>query len=401
MSRKNFFVVICITIFIVAFALYQPNLHSKKEKATDKSNSFSIAQEDALEEFKYLSSIIEKNYTNLPYLEESKTINMKQLTNTYSKKLNAGLNLPEYKTLLQSYLKEFKDSELTILTYDQYRDLYNIFSNREESEIYKLLKEEDTKKVYAEFKNETENKSNTNLVLDTIGDKVALIRIDDFNQRYKVEDGKKILEFLKKSNSYPYLIIDLRKNSGKSLTYVMDNIIRPLSKNTNVTEFKILQRTKDFSKVLEDINVISGFTVNTEYADTKGISSEMMKFEQSEQFPYYQSYTVRDNSTNTANFNGEIYILQSKDTGEAGDFLCQFSNRTHFGKTVGTFTKGNGIAPLNAVVKLPKSHLLLSLPYGAGINEDGYLNNLNGTYAEIPVSEKEDSLDYVLNMISQ
>ncbi|WP_300410441.1 S41 family peptidase [Lagierella sp.] len=401
MSRKNFIVVIYITIFIVAFALYQPNLQSKKEKTTNKTNSFSISGAEASEEFKYLSSIIEKNYANLPYLEESNTIDMKKLSETYAKKLNTDMNLPEYKTILQNYLKEFKDTELTILTYDQYRDLYNIFSSREDSVIYSLLKDEETKKVYSEFKNETENKTNTNLVLDTIGDKVAVIRIDDFNQRYKVEDGKKILEFLKKSNSYPYLVIDLRKNSGKSLTYVMDNLIKPLSKNTNVAEFKILQRTKDFPKVLEDINVLSGFTVNSDYSDTKEISSQMMKSQQAEQFPYYQSYTVRDNGTNTAKFKGEIYILQSEDTGEAGDFLCQFSNRTNFGKTVGTFTEGNGIAPVDSVVKLPKSHLLLSLPYGVGINEDGYLNNLNGTYPEIPVSEKEDSLDYVLNLLSQ
>ena len=161
----------------------------------------------------------------------------------------------------------------------------------------------------------------------------------------------------------------------------------------------MLQRTKDFPNTLRDLNIISGITVNEDYIDSKG-NINLQKDEQVEQFPFYQSYSFKDMGTNKANFKGKVFILQSKETTGAADFISQFANRTNFGETVGTLTKGGGIAPINSIVELPKSHLLLSLPYSTGINEDGYLNNLNGTYPEIPLDENSDSLDYILNMIN-
>lgn len=403
MDKKKFIVTMNLAVLIIVIALILPGNRiykdNTKDEDTDKEQKF-ISSLDSKEEFKYLTSLIENNYVNYPYLTTSNKLDFNSLKDKYSKKLENNLSLPEYKSLIKSYLNEFQDEALYILEYDNYLNLYNNYSNRNESTLKNIVTNPEVKKIYGEFKKETkEVKANSNLVLDTQDNKVAIIRVDDFNNKYKIEDQKKILEFLKKSNSYKYIAIDIRKSHGNSIDYAIENIIKPLSHNTNIADFKVLQRTKDFPNTLRDLNIISGITVNEDYIDSKG-NINLQKDEQVEQFPFYQSYSFKDMGTNKANFKGKVFILQSKETTGAADFISQFANRTNFGETVGTLTKGGGIAPINSIVELPKSHLLLSLPYSTGINEDGYLNNLNGTYPEIPLDENADSLDYILNMIN-
>lgn len=403
MNRKKFLAVIniAVLIFVIALTLPDNRVYNKnsKEDAEGKEKNF-ISSVESKEEFNHLSSLIEHNYINYPYLSTAGELDFNSLKEKYSKRLEEDLSLPEYRTIIKSYLNEFKDENLYILEYDNYLNIYNNYSNRNDSTLKDIVNNPKVKEVYSEFKKENEEvNTNSNLVLDTADNKVAIIRVDNFNSKYKLEDQKKILDFLKKSNSYPYVAIDIRKSHGNSIDYAIENIIKPLSNSTNMAEFKILQRTKDFPNALRDLNIISGISVNEEYLNSKG-DINLQKKEQLDQFPFYQSYSFKDMGTNKANFKGKVFVIQSKETSGAADFISQFTNRTGFGRTIGTLTKGGGIAPINSIVELPKSHLLLSLPYSTGVNEDGFLNNLNGTYPEIALDEKEDPINYILNMIN-
>lgn len=403
MNKKKFLAVINIAVFIFVIALTLPGnrVYNKnsKEDAKSKEKNY-ISSVESKEEFNHLSSMIQNNYVNYPYLSTAGKLDINGLNKKYCKKLEDDLSLPEYRTIIKSYLSEFKDENLYILEYDNYLNIYNNYSNRNDSTLKNIVNNPKVKEVYSEFKKENEEvKTNSNLVLDTAENKVAIIRVDNFNSKYKLEDQKKILDFLKKSNSYPYVAIDIRKSHGNSMDYAIENIIKPLSNSTNMAEFKVLQRTKDFPNALRDLNIISGISVNEEYLNSKG-DINLQKEEQLDQFPFYQSYSFKDMGTNKANFNGKVFVIQSKETTGAADFISQFTNRTGFGRTIGTLTKGGGIAPISSIVELPKSHLLLSLPYSTGVNEDGFLNNLNGTYPEIALDENTDPINYILNMIN-
>ncbi|MDO5018578.1 MAG: S41 family peptidase [Lagierella massiliensis] len=401
MNRKRFMIVIVITFLIMLFAIFLP--YTKKEdKSSEKKETYILTKDESLEEFDFISQAIEKNYVNYPYIANSGSIDFNKLKEIYTAKLEHNLSLPEYKFIIKSYLKEFSDENLDILEYPDFLNLYNIYSTSNDSPIHEIVTNQDVLKVYKEFKNSEgeETDKNSNLILDNQGDNVAIIRIDDFNQRFKIEDGKKIKQFLQKVESYPYLIIDIREGHGDSLDYAVENLINPLSKNINVTSFNLLQRTSDFQNLLNSLNIISGIKVEEQFKDTKNFV-KLKKAHQIEQFPLFQTYTFRHDGNNDYNFKGKIYVIQSQNTKGAADFLSQITNRTSFGVTVGTFTSGNGISPIDAFIKLPNSHLIISLPYSTGVNEDGYLNSLNGTYPEIPVDENVDSLDYILNYLNQ
>lgn len=219
----------------------------------------------------------------------------------------------------------------------------------------------------------------------------AYLKIDSFDlMNYKRDQGF-LSEFYMSLKDIPYLIIDLRENSGGSDLYWQDLIVKP-----NVKESVTSERYYFFN--------LSGSNQN--YISANGIYFEPISAVREPYLSHYghlfSHYTVDKLSFDMADepYQGEIWVLVSDEVYSASENFAMFCKNTGFATLVGTATGGDGGIADPMLISLPNSGLIVRFSAFYGTNADGSGNEANGTAPDIMIADGEDALEKCLELLS-
>ena len=403
-SKKNkyhpFFYLIIFVVVFFSVDIVNYFINSNKNMNIVQFND--LSQQDKLDEFNFIVNLIEENYPYLDINEKYSNFKFDEEIVKYRDTLLDTKNIISYKKTLDSFIRKFNQPNFYLLNSDDYYLSLKYSSNNTNSPWHKVLNNKLSTSRYTEYKDNTIAKDiSSGLSMEIIEEnKTALIKINNFNSLTIEEDKKLIFDFIKSISNFKYLIIDIRGNEGFSIEYPIETLIKPLAKNTLVMNSIILQRNENHREFLDYYNNIDNINVDMEFFNTIEIENSHIDIDNLNLFPLYRKYNIRIEARTKNLFKGSIYILQDKNTSNGGDFLSQFSNITNFATTVGQFTTGKGVNLGVALIALPKSGLILSMPIGNGINEEGSSNTEFGTYPEIIVDKKYNILNKLKEMLN-
>ncbi|WP_100065072.1 S41 family peptidase [Miniphocaeibacter massiliensis] len=400
-SNKNISLIFLfyLLVFITTLLIYKPN--ELDINSTESGEIITLDKNKKQEEFDFIVEFLKNDY---PYL----SINEKYINNTldniisnYENKLLETKSDVEYEKTLLDFFEEFKQPNLFLIDSKKYFTYKSQLEDNSDSPWSLVLNDKNVLARYSEYKDTSDDTSSeSGISMEIINEnKTAYIKIQDFNPLAIKKDSSLLTEFINGLDGYSHLIIDIRDNNGSSIEYLFENIITPLAHNTLVMNSVILEKNEKYSEFLDYYNSYSYFDLDDKFYKSNKISGKDISNDKLENFPLYKEYKIRIQENKDNLFDGEIYILQNKNTSNAADFLSQFSNITDFATTVGQFTSGNGINLNNAFIKLPYSNFVISTPIGMGINEEGSANTEYGTYPEIEIKENSDSLEVLLEML--
>ncbi len=398
-SNIKFIFLFYFFVFLVTFFIYKPD--DSTLKSQNNITIEEISKEKKKKEFKFIVNLLKNDYPYLQLYEETTNNTLNNLISEYENLVLATENDIDYEKTISSFLNEFQQSNLKLLSADDFYK-YKKYSNTNIDSPWTLvLNDENVIARYKEYKDNSNSiPSDSGISMESLNEgKVAYINIPDFNPLSVNSDSQIIKEFLDTLSKYQFLIIDIRDNKGTSIEYVFENIIKPLANNTLVMKSTILQKNKNYSSFLDYFNKYDYLNIDNNFSSIDKLSNDTIDSNTLKNFSSYKKYNIKFTKNENNTFNGEIYILQNNNTENSADFLSQFSNITNFASTVGQFTKGNGINLSSVFIKLPYSHFVISAPIGMGINEEGTINAKLGTYPKIPVNENLDSLEVLLDKL--
>ncbi len=401
-KRSIFYSVLAFIILVPYLILFFTTDSVFNGNSDNKNNLSKLTKDEKIEEFNYLVRVLKNDYPYLKINESKSNFNLNDLESKYSKLISNTEDDIGYEKTLVEFLNNFKQSNLFLINGDRYYMYKKYFSDYKNSPWLNALNDDKTVLRYKEYKDNTDSeKISSGLEMNIVTEnKIAYMKINDFNPLFVKKDGEAINNFLNSIGDYSHLIIDIRENKGISIQYALKNIIVPLANNTLVLKSTILERNENYSEFLNYYDSISDIVIDKDFSKSSDLNKDNFKDFDLDTFPIYKNYNIRIEQNHKSKFKGKIYLLQNENTANAGDFLSQFSNITNFATTVGQFTKGNGVNLSNAFIKLPKSGFLLNMPVGMGVNEEFSINSEIGTYPEIKLNSKNDSLDYVIEMLN-
>ena len=402
-KRSIFYSVLAFIILTSYVILYftTDNVFNGGSK-NNKNNLSKLTMDEKVEEFNYLVKVLKNDYPYLELNEEKSNFNLNDLESKYSKLIAETDDDINYEKVLVEFLSNFKQSNLFLINGDNYYLYKTYFNDYKNSPWLNALKDDDTVLRYKEYKDNTNlEKISSGLEMNiVVENKIAYMKITDFNPIFVKKDSEAISNFLNSIGDYSHLIIDIRENKGISIEYALENIVKPLAHNTLVLQSTILEKNENHSEFSNYYSSNSDIVMDKDFSKSSDLNQDNFSNFDLDKFPLYKNYNIRIEQNHKSKFNGKIYLLQNENTANAGDFLSQFSNITNFATTVGQFTKGNGVNLNDAFIKLPSSGFLLNMPIGMGVNEEFSINTEIGTYPEIKLNSNNDSLDYVIEMLN-
>ncbi|HHW58503.1 MAG TPA: peptidase S41 [Clostridia bacterium] len=274
---------------------------------------------------------------------------------------------------------EFKMNQLLIFTPDIQSIKLTLLTP--EGEII----ERDVKSVVLYVNSPTNTKNIQNYQTAIIKkDKVAYLKVYSLLADYK-KDQEGIYKFFKEIKDYPYLIIDIRGNSGGNDMYWMENIVAPLIDKPLKTDYYMIMRNGEYINPF--IKAKLNFSLPT-LKSTKELPQNL-------NFPYdikgnlgkFIHFTKTIPPKNPVGFKGKIFLLVDEYVYSSSESFASFAKATKWATLVGTATGGDGIGVDPTICALPNSGLIFRFPFDMGINPDGTINEEKHTQPDIYVEE--------------
>lgn len=401
--RRNRIIFIVLLVFIIS-GIFFTSRYINKSKGLKSDSIYTedgnLTKEAKSEDIKYLFNEINENY---PYSSISKkytNIDLKNNADKYIDKFKETKDDEEYITTLENFLNDFKVSNLHLINKMEYNNFLTKAKNNQELPYTELLFDEKTKNRYDKLEEFLDSRESPVLSMDTPLKDAAYLRLPDFTEENKIDDQEKIKRFLDKVSNYSFLILDIRGSGGNSLSYFIESLVEPLADRLYVSNNFILEKNNKYIDYLNYYTKYDYFVLDEEDSPFKKLPSNLeISDDKISEFNYFKKYTIRVSPNEDNKFKGKIYILQDENTTNAADAFSQFANRTGFATTVGKTTKGGGVNLSPVIIKLPHSGLLVSMPVGMGLNENGTCNEDFGTFSEIKFNNSKNSLNILLRIL--
>lgn len=401
--RRNRIMFFLLVIFII-LGIFFITKYINKNKTSSPDNIYTkdgnLTESAKEEDIRYLLNELNENY---PYTSISKkytNIDTKNNQDSYISKLKDTENDEEYVNSLEKFLNEFKVSNLHLINKNEYNKYLKKLKNDLDLPYKDLILDKKTKDRYSKLEEYLDNREIPLLSMETPLDNTAYLRLPDFTEENKVEDKEKIKNFLDKVSNYSFLIMDIRGSTGDSLSYFIESLVEPLADRLYVSNNFILEKNNKYIDYLNYYTKYDYFILDNEDISFKKLPSNLeLSDDKISEFNYFKKYTLKVFPNENNKFKGKIYILQDENTSNAADAFSQFANRTGFATTVGKTTKGGGINLSPAIIRLPNSGLLISMPIGMGLNENGTCNEDFGTFSEIKFNNSKNSLNVLLRIL--
>lgn len=364
-----------------------------------------LSQNSKIEDFDYISKLIESTH---PYFEEnihSKKIDWKKITEDYKNKVSSSENDAEFITAISEYVNELGDEQTHIVSYDFYNYLNEKYTAENKTQWLSALNLDLSKARYAllaadKIDNIISNQSTTtgsNLSLETpITGQLALIKVESFDESFKSGDAKSIRDFLGTITDYKNLVIDISEVDEGVNSYWIENLVSPLISSEVSFAGRIAKKNDEFKSFLDYSykNKHSYLTFGDEFPISELPLELNVESYVRENFKTYKRFDITVEPSSPVDFEGRIFLLQGPKVYGAADTFSQFSKSTGFATVVGKATRGYGMtAEIDPVlVNLPNSGLILRMPAVMGLNYDGSSTAKSGTKPDIEITK--DIIDY-------
>lgn len=385
-------------ISIILFIFIACGYMAYKPSNSNSTNEVQLTEEEKLEDFQYMYTILKENY---PYFEVNKRLNgidWLSQKDEYIDRIKATTNDDTYFNELNSILSELKNGHTNMLDkwfYSYAKDIYE----RDKKFNKAWVKQLNDPKAINRYSNIPESKgrsegSENNIIADNIKthtfeeEKIGYLAIHSFNTFNIEEDMKTIKPFLESIKDYKGLIIDIRGNGGGDTRYWSNNIVPMLINNKveciNYSAFRGGDFTEAFLKSRRGV----GYGGSGSISDITGGKLKNIPPELSKDFKYYDEFRIILNPKNSIGFKGKIYLLIDGGVFSAAEAFSVFAKSTGFATSVGETTAGDGIGSDPAVCTLPNSGYVFRFTKEMGITSDGTCNFEHKTVPDIKISAK-------------
>lgn len=393
MKKRLSIISIILFIFIACvYMIYKPY-------NSNSTNDVQLTEEEKLEDFEYMYTILKENY---PYFEVNKRLNgIDWLSNKdeyISQIKDRAINDHMYFNELNNILSDLKNGHTEMMDKVFYSYAKNVYEKDKKFNKEWVTQLNNSKAIerYSRMP-EPRYKSKTlsnNIIPNNVKthtfekEKIGYLAIHSFNTFNIEEDMKTIKPFLESIKDYEALIIDIRGNGGGDTRYWNDNIVPMLINNpvqyTNYSAF----RGGDFTEAFLKSRYGVGYKKLLLISDITGGQLKNMPPELSKDFKYYIKDAVPLNPKNSIGFNGKIYLLTDGGVFSAAEAFSVFAKSTGFATLVGETTGGDGIGSDPAVCTLPNSGYVFRFTKEMGLTSDGTCNFEYKTVPDIKVSAK-------------
>ncbi len=226
-------------------------------------------------------------------------------------------------------------------------------------------------------------------------DKIAYLRVTSFAHDNIEADQPKILQFLQDVSSYPYLIIDIRGNSGGSDFYWRNNILAPLLAEPLQAVMRTALRGGEYGMSFMQPEEIAALRPIAELPSGLDYPPELQT-----DFRYFSEPINLVEAGNSVGFQGEVYLLVDDKVFSAAEAFASFAKATGWATLVGQATAGDGGSGDPLPFALPNSGLIVRFPLKMMLNPDGTSNYEVGTVPDILVPPGADALQVVLDLLN-
>ncbi len=384
-NRKNNLLKLSVLILVIVIAVAIKIYKDKPIKYTKE-----ISYDCMIDDLDVLYDQIQENYMNIAQTKKYNDVdflnikpNFKSEIKADFKEKNRDLTSQEAYEWFNKILSKLYDHNTSIS--DKYT--YNkISSHKELSYLFTDI----SKNRYADL--EYINPSYDFKAYDIRKyDDSLYIKVSDFDSVNIKKDSEIFSKIIKENKDKKQLIIDLRDNQSDNLDYAVNVIIKPLLKSDINVDFKSVHKSSPVivKNILDKNNITFKTSEINGKANIKGSSTDAK---------YITNFNL--NLKKSDNFNGNIYILQNKNTKNSADFVCQIANRSKFATTVGETTSGNGLNIIHTYKLLPNTGFVVEYPLGSVLNEDGSINEEEGTKAVINLDDNTKMVQSLLDRIN-
>jgi hypothetical protein len=211
--------------------------------------------------------------------------------------------------------------------------------------------------------------------------KIAYLKINSFGMEHIDEDNSILIDFYSKIKDYPYLILDIRGNSGGATNYWEKNIVSPLTQKELKYKNYIAFRNSKYIRPF----IIDKMTYH--YIFKKKTDSLKLKNRDLTDYGYYYTAETIIKKKGNINFKGKILLLVDENVYSASESFASFCKAPKFATLIGTNTGGDGIGPDPALLVLPNSGLIIRFPMTLGINSDFTINEEMHTSPDIYIEQ--------------
>lgn len=402
-KQKNSFSIIVIIIIAVAIIAIGYNKDTYQLVAEDVSYygfvETNASTAEKLEDFEYLYKILEKNY---PFFNVNKRLNnIDWLKNKkkYEKLIRNTENDAEFFVAIHLILSDLNNDHASILSGDSFKWFYNfyheIFYQYNALDKLQFFEALTNPNVISRYKvkniNNVENKvlnDKDNLETKILKkDEVAYMKIKSMASSTVFEnDHVKIREFLKETESYEKLIIDIRGNRGGVDKY-WEDIVQLLIDEPLVAKYYSF--FKDGDREENDPFRVSRISPTTTL-DKKILNT--FPQEVIDGFDFYNNYSIRINPWSISEdlseqikFKGKIYLLVDSNVFSSAEKFASFAKDTGFATLVGETTGGDRVFEDIPIFHLPNTNFVIRYPRELSMNIDGTINMETKTIPHIKV----------------
>lgn len=404
--------ILTVFIILIVFISILTVVFIKKEKTKLKE----LTTEEKLEDFRYMYNILEENYPHFYEVKKIYKLDWLAAKEYYEKKIEETENNIKFFFQLNSILNLLNDHHAEVIPPDFYYSIFHLYRDmkEEDGEEYKTYKPwidiflsaegkyRDWYKIFKEeypdfYENEPEgipkHKDANNIVTKIIEDKkIAYFKIKSFS----VDSTEEIMKFLKDVKNYPYLIIDIRDNSGGNTAYWEKIISSLLNEPITIKRYCLIRggeySMENYYSKLESDDLIIDDIKNYPYYDD-------LPNEIKDDFKYYILEKRQFSNEDSIGFKGQIFLLVNEYTFSAADNLVNVCKQIDTVTVIGCKTAGGGIGFTPLYVKLPNSGLIVRFEGEIGLNEDG-TSNFMGINPDIEI-KKIPGEDYEQKVIKE
>lgn len=207
-----------------------------------------------------------------------------------------------------------------------------------------------------------------------------VFEIKSFSVSNDEEDNNFITKNLEKYPDVSNIVFDIRGNKGGSDLYWIKYIVEPIG--GKYTWFQTL-RCKD--------NPYTRSNYIFFWENAYKVSEE--------EYEMISEFVISSETTNWTDKNR--WVLVDENVYSAADSFVNFCKMSHWAKSIGTKTKGNGIGQTPSLFLLPNSGLIIRFSTMYGINADGVNGDLNGTKPDFYNLKKESALDAYKRIVKE
>jgi hypothetical protein len=207
-----------------------------------------------------------------------------------------------------------------------------------------------------------------------------------------------ILDFLKETENYEYLIIDIRGNTGGSYQSWLDAIVKPLISEDTLHEYYLAYRNNPYI-----LSFHEGW-LNERAPVPKEHFKELPPEAKTQDYIIY-NFSTTYTPTRQISFNGQIILLTDRTVYSAAEGFTNFCKQTGFATIIGTTSGGDGFFVWPVYVVLPHSKLVITMTSSMSLDSRGRANEETRTIPDIIketlITDHTQLIEYTLGLIEQ